>query len=197
MNVLLVIALIIIAIFMSNFLVKMKQEDEKKSKEEQKMKFKDFLLLVKEMDPEIELSFLLEYYNDSFLSDEDKEKIEMKLTAFATNYSYFVVKRILELELLKLDNMKDIEYLENLVIETGFPSVFGLSKAYMEEIESLDIRNHILSLVVKLSKINILKFIEFVEDDISKNNIIEEKEKYFLEDKKTLLEVLQKREKRE
>jgi len=185
MYVLIVIVLVIMAILISNFLVKIKEEDQNKVEENKSMKLKDFLLAVREMDPEVELSFLLGYYFDSSLSDEDIEKIRLRLIAFTTNYSYYAVKKMVDLQKMKIDNQEKIEFLENLVIENGFPSVSGLSEVYVENVEVLETRNYITSIIIKFKRISIIKFIQFVESDL-----MESQQEYILEDKKILQNVL-------
>ena len=189
MMVLLVIALIIVAILISNFIVKIKESDEKEVEKKKIMKLKDFLAVVRDLDPEIELDFLLEYHFNSSLDKKNKEKIEIRLIAYATNHSYHILKKIIEYEKIRHENLEKIEYLENLIIENGFPSVTGLSEVYIEYIEKLEIRNYILSILVKFKKINILKFIEFVESDIIEDNI-----ELFSKDKETLLKFLENNE---
>jgi hypothetical protein len=186
--ILLVVGLIIIGVLISNLLVKVKEEDEKKVEEKKSLKLKDFLLIVRDLDPEIELDFLLEYHFDSNLSDADKEKIETRLIVFSTNYSYFLIKKLIEFDKDRVKHLKKIEYLENLVIENGFSSVSGLSEAYIEYLDDPRSRNYILSILIKFSRINILKFIEFVDSDITIEN------DFFIKDKKILLNLLQERE---
>jgi len=189
MMVLLVIVLVVVAILISNLLVKVKEIDEKETDKKKSMKLKDFLLVVRELDPEIELDFLLEYHFSSTLNDEDKEKIKNRIIAYATNHSYYIIKKIIQFEEIRHENIDKIQYLENLIIENGFPSVSGLSEAYIEYIENIEVRNFLLNILVKFKKINILKFIEFVESDIMEN----EKSK-FLKDKEMLLALLEKNE---
>lgn len=189
MMVLLVIALIIIAIFISNFIVKIKESDKKEVEEKKVMKLKDFLTFVRDLDPEIELDFLLEYHFNSSLDEENKEKIKLRLIAYATNHSYYILKKIIEYKNTRHENLDKIKYLENLIIENGFPSVTGLSEVYIEYIEILEIRNYILSLIVKFKRINILKFIEFAESDVMENNMA-----ILSKDKETLLKILENNE---
>ncbi len=189
MMVLLVIALIIVAILISNFIVKIKESDKKEVEEKKIMKLKDFLAVVRDLDPEVELDFLLEYWFNSSLDKENKEKIEIRLIAYATNHSYYILKKIIEYEKTRHENLDKIKYLENLILENGFPSITGLSEIYIEYIEVMEIRNYILSLVIKFKKINILKFIEFVESDIMENEIA-----IFSKDKNTLLKILENNE---
>ena len=189
MMVLLVIALIFIAIIISNFIIKIKEVDEKEVEKKKIMKLKDFLAVVRDLDPDIELDFLLEYQFNSNLNKENKKKIEIRLIAFATNHSYYILKKLIKYKEQRHKNLNKIEYLENLIIENGFPSVTGLSEVYIEYIEKLEIRNYILSILVKFKKINILKFIEFVESDIIEDNI-----ELFSKDKETLLKFLENNE---
>jgi len=189
MMVLLVIALIFTAVIISNFLVKVKEADQKEVEEKKSMKLKDFLAVVRDLDPEIELDFLLEYQFSSKLKDADRKKVETRLIAYATNHSYYILKKLLEYEEQRHKNLEKIEYLENLIIENGFPSVSGLSETYIEHIDSPEIRNYVLSLITRFKKINIIKFIEFVETDI-----METDKEIFLKDKDTLLKLLEKRD---
>jgi len=210
MYVLLVIFLVIISVFISNYFISIKESkvsselannNEKienknfnrnlvdENPEESNKKFRDFLLLAKTLSPEIELDFLLSYYfEDKKLNEENRAVIERKLFIFATNNSYFFVKKLVLviLEDEGLDKIDKIDFFKTSIIEAGFPSVIGLSKVYIEYIENEEIRDKLIFILEQINRISILKFIEFVEDDI-----LDETLDIFSKDKKYLLASLE------
>ncbi len=194
MKVLLVIALIFIGFILANILSKDRDENEEieiekkkklQKKKDNSIKLQESLLSVKDLDPETELDFLVNYMFNSKLPEEDNQKVEMKLITFATNYSYYVVEHLLAIKKEnKVDNYTiQISYFEKLILDIGFPSIFGLGQSYLEHIRENSVREYIKDIILQLKPINILKFIEFIDEYIEEKDM-----NLFLEDKKYLQE---------
>ena len=66
----------------------------------------------------------------------------------------------------------------------GFPVVSGLSKLYLNNIYDETVRNYVLTVLSGFTKINIIKFIEFTEEEIK-----EEGREIFNNDKETLMKL--------
>jgi len=209
MYILLVISLIVVAVLISSYLAPVKEDEvspelannnenknlggnsTKSSLGEGDDKFRDFLLVAKTLSPEIELEFLLTYYfDDKKLSEENRKIINRQIFVFATNNSYFFVRKLvlIILEGEGLTKIDKIDFFNTTIVETGFPSVIGLSKVYLEYIDNEDIKEKLIFILEKINRISIIKFIEFVEDDLKDEDIdkFSKNKEYllnFLEDK--------------